>query len=305
MDERLKEIDLRFNARKRFERARKKAFLNELFSKILNRENELLQLDEIKYLVPPKAMVYRGIQSIPISKIIGSEGRYRDFDRDFLPKQDNTSGRWQSIEIAKEKDIILPPISVYKIGDYYVVRDGNHRVSVAREVGQEFIDAEVTELFTSVKIEDFSQKGLLIAESYNYFLEKTRFNKVFPNVNLKLTNPWGYYRLVEHLNTYKYFLSEKKKFEVSWEEAIKSWYNELYLPITRLIKRKKILRYFPEREAGDLYIWIMDHWHFLKEKDENVALEEAIDDYSQKFGRTNFFKKILNFFKKVKNEKNK
>jgi len=109
---RVNEIDLRFNARRRFEKARKKAFINELFAKILNRENELLQLEEIKYLVPPKAMVYRGIQSIPISKIIGSEGRYRDFDKDFLPRQDNTGDRWQNIEIAKEKELILPPIVV-------------------------------------------------------------------------------------------------------------------------------------------------------------------------------------------------
>ncbi|MGC8764542.1 MAG: DUF4032 domain-containing protein [Brevinematia bacterium] len=293
----MNEYDLRFNAKRRFERARKKAFINELLSKLLNRENELLQLDEIKYLVPPKAMVYRGIHSIPISKIIGSEGRYRDFDRDFLPKQDNTSSRWQNIEIAKEKDIILPPISVYKIGDHYVVRDGNHRVSVAREMGQEFIDAEITELFTPVKIEDFSQKGLLIAESYNYFLEKTGFDKIIPGVIIKLTNPWGYYRLVEHINTYRYFLGEKRKGEVSWEEAVKSWYNEMYLPIIKLIKKKRIMRDFPEREPGDLYIWIMDHWHFLKEKDKKVKIEEAIEDYSEKFGRQNFLKKLFNFFK--------
>jgi len=116
-----------------------------------------------------------------------------------------------------------------------------------------------------------------------------------------LTNPWGYYRLVEHINTYKYFLSIEKKAEVSWEEALKSWYNEFYLPIIKLIKRKKILRFFPEREPGDLYIWIMDHWHFLKEQNLNVEIEEAIEDYSKRFGKKGIFKTFFNLFKKRKN----
>ncbi len=299
-DNTLRDIDLKFNAKKKFERARKKAFVNELMAKLLNKENELLQLDEIKYLVPPKAMVYRGIKSIPIDKIVGSEGRYRDFDRDFLPKQDTTKERWENIEVAKEKNLYLPPISVYKIGDHYIVRDGNHRVSVAKELGQEFIDAEVTELFTPVKIEDFSQKGLLIAESYNYFLEKTGFKNIFPDVEIKLSNPWGYYRLIEHINTYKYFLAEKKKRDISLAEAIRSWYNELYLPIIKLVKKKKILRFFPEREAGDFYIWIMDHWHYLKESGQDIPLEEAFDDYYRKYVNKGFLSKLLLIFKKRK-----
>ncbi len=300
IENRIDEIQLKVNAQKRFERARKKAFLNEIISNLLNKENELIQLDEIKYLVPPKAMVYRGIKSIPIDKIVGSEGRYRDFDRDFLPRQDKTKERWANIEVAKEKNLTLPPISVYKIGDYYVVRDGNHRVSVAKELGQEFIDAEITELFTPVKIEDFSQKGLLIAESYNYFLEKTRFKDVLPNVEIKFSNPWSYYILIEHLNTYKYFLSEKSKREVTLPEAIKSWYYELYLPLIKIIKRKKILRYFQEREEGDFYIWIMDHWHYLKSNNKEIPLEEAVEDYYNKYLKKGFFDKILLFFKKRK-----
>jgi hypothetical protein len=296
-------FDARFFAKKRFDIARKKAFLNELKSRFFNKDNELFQLDEVKYLVPPKAMVYRGIKTIPIKNIVGSEGRYRDFDKDFLPKQDEIRDRWVNIEVAKEQNISLPPISVYKIGDYYIVRDGNHRVSVAKELGQEFIDAEVTELLTDVKIEEFSQKGLLLAESYNYFLQKTHFNEYFPKVYIKLTNPWGYYRLVEHINTYRYFLGEKLKREVSWEEAVKSWYTELYLPITSLIKKKRVLRYFPGREAGDLFIWIMDHWHYLKQKFNDIDIEEAIEDYSNKFGNLSLLERIKRFFRK-KDEKN-
>jgi hypothetical protein len=216
---------------------------------------------------------------------MGSEGRYQDFDIDFLPLREFSRSRWQNIDAARLTDKPLPPILVYKIGDFYFVRDGNHRVSVAKELGQEFIDAEVIELFARVAPEELSDKELLLAESHRYFLDKTRFDRYFPNIRIKLTNPWSYYRLIEHINTYKYYKSEEKKHEVCMEESIKSWYNELYLPVIRLVKRSKILEKFPGREAGDLYMWLMDHWHYLKEREKGITLEKALEDFSGRFGQ--------------------
>ncbi len=275
-------IDMR--AREAFDKARGKAYLGEIFSRLFRKRNELFRLDEVRYMLSPEGMSYMGIQTIPIDKIVGSEGRYSDFDINFLPRKDYNRSRWQNIETANLNDLQLPPILVYRIGDFYFVRDGNHRVSVAKEAGQKFIDAEVVELFIKVELKELSDKELLLAESQKYFLDKTRFDKYFPNVRIKLTNPWSYYRLIEHINTYKYYKSEAKKHEVCWEESIKSWYNEDFLPVTRLIKRSKILRKFPGREEGDLYIWLMDHWHYLKEKEKNVTFEKALEDYSSRFG---------------------
>jgi hypothetical protein len=276
-------LDVRAN--EAYDKARNKAFFNEIFNKILRIRNELFRFDEVKYILSPEGMSYKGLQTIPINKIMGSEGRYSDFDINFLPIKNYNRSRWLNIEVAKLKEMNLPPILVYKIDDYYFVRDGNHRVSVAKELGQEFIDAEVVELFTRVELSELSDKELLLAESHKYFLDKTKFDKYFPHVRIKLTNPWGYYRLIEHINTYKYYESEEKKHEVCWEDSIKLWYNELFLPVTKLIKKRKILRKFPGREAGDLYIWILDHWHFLKEKYGNVSLEKALEDYSERFGK--------------------
>jgi len=278
-------MDYNSRARADFERARSRAFFGEILNKIFKKDNRLFRFDEVKYLLSPEGMAYRGVHPIPLKKIVGSEGRYEDFDKDFLPLRDTTRSRWEGIEVASLRDVHIPPILVYKIGDFYFVRDGNHRVSVAKELGQEFIDAEIVELFTKVKPKKINKKELLLAESYKYFLDKTHFDKIIPDVTIKLTNPWGYYRLIEHINTYKYFLSEKKKHEVSWEESVKRWYNELYLPVVRLINKRKVLSRFPDREAGDLYIWLMDHWHFLKERNKNIDIEEALEDYSNRFGK--------------------
>ncbi|MGA2141772.1 MAG: transcriptional regulator [Brevinematales bacterium] len=292
---------LDFQVREAFDRARNKAFFREILNKIFRKRNALFRFDEVKSMLSPEGMSYMGLQTIPINKIMGSEGRYSDFDINFLPLKDNNRGRWQNIELANLKDLHLPPILVYKIGDFYFVRDGNHRVSVAKEFGQEFIDADVVELFTKVGLSELSEKELLLAESHKYFLDKTRFDRYFPDVRIKLTNPWGYYRLIEHINTYKYFKSEEKKHEVCWEDSIKLWYTELFLPVTKLIKKRKILRKFPGREAGDLYIWLLDHWHYLKEKYGDVSLESALDDYLERFGRGylgNLALKIRGFFNK-------
>ena len=89
---------------------------------------------------------YRGLQAVPLAQIGGSEGRYRDFDKAFFPRQTQTKERWLSINKAHYEDVSLPPVELFKVGQMYFVRDGNHRVSVARAHGYEFIDAYVIEI---------------------------------------------------------------------------------------------------------------------------------------------------------------
>ncbi len=82
--------------------------------------------------IPLRGQHYIGLKQIETGKIVGSVNRYLDFDRAFLPRQINSRARWESIDSAYFKDIVLPPIEVYKVSDIYFVKDGNHRVSVAR-----------------------------------------------------------------------------------------------------------------------------------------------------------------------------
>jgi hypothetical protein len=93
-------------------------------------------------------LVSRGVQTIALEQIVGSEGRAEDFDRRFLPRSTYLRERWSSVALAMSEGKRLPPIQVYKLGEHYFVCDGNHRVSVARHRGQEQIEANVTELLT-------------------------------------------------------------------------------------------------------------------------------------------------------------
>ncbi len=93
-----------------------------------------------------------GKREVDVSKIVGSVGRYRQFDSGFMPKKASLRGKWARVDRAFVGGEELPPVSLYKIGDQYFVEDGNHRVSVARYQGVEMIDAEVVELRTPAHV---------------------------------------------------------------------------------------------------------------------------------------------------------
>jgi hypothetical protein len=129
-----------------FHQAKRKAFWRGWISRLARKCNELLSLDKISQKLATKGQHSLGLQDVPLEKIVGSEGHYRDFDRAFFPRQSRTRARWVSIDKAHREQVPLPPVELIKIGDMYFVRDGNHRVSVARAHRQVYIDAYVVEI---------------------------------------------------------------------------------------------------------------------------------------------------------------
>lgn len=129
-----------------FEWARRRAWRRDWFSFLTRKKNHLLSLEDIPSELRRGHQRYLGLQIIPLDKIVGSEGRSHEFDRAFYPREGRTRDRWVSIDLAHYADVLLPPIELLKMGEAYFVRDGNHRVSVARSRGQTFIDAQVIEI---------------------------------------------------------------------------------------------------------------------------------------------------------------
>ena len=135
-------------ARRDFAGARRKAFLLRVGALLLRREpgsSELLSFEQVKSELGAVRQADLGIQSVPVSKIVGSVGRHGDFDGAFLPKKGYLRERWQGISRMLRQGGAFSPVSLYKIGDSYFVLDGNHRVSVASYHGIGCIDAEVIE----------------------------------------------------------------------------------------------------------------------------------------------------------------
>jgi len=129
-----------------FEQARRKATWRDWLSLLTRRKNNLLSFNQIRRDLPITGQHYLGYQMVPLDKIVGSEGRFHEFDRAFYPRAERIKDRWLRIDQAHYDDVILPPVELIKVGRIYFVRDGNHRVSVARARGHQAIDAYVTEI---------------------------------------------------------------------------------------------------------------------------------------------------------------
>ncbi len=278
-----------FQAHLDFRRARLRAFLRDAWATLSGRSNRLLSWEEVRDHLHLGGQVYRGLQAVPLDQVVGSVNRYRDFDRAFLPVQEHTADRWRSISRAFYDEVSLPPVKLYKVGDAYFVMDGNHRVSVARERGQAFIDAEVIEARSRVPVEaDLDADELEIKGEYAEFLERTRLDELRPDQKIELTIGGGYQRLLEHIAVHRYFMGLEQQRFIPEEEAVGDWYDNLYLPLVSIIREKGILKEFPGRTEADLYLWVMDHQHFLRERfgpgvDPEKAAKHFAHQYSTRF----------------------
>jgi hypothetical protein len=273
--------------REDFARARRKAFLQSIADLLARRPRDLVPFEEVRSRLNIRGSAYRGLQQVPLNKIVGSEGRYADFDRHFLPRQTQTQQRWQSVDMAHYEDVPLPPVELYKVGQIYFVKDGNHRVSVARERGQNEIDAFVTEYIVDVPLDErLSVRDLLLKEEYSDFLEWTNLAALRPQQRIELSALGGYLELIEHINTHRYYLSQERGQELSKDEAVTSWYDNVYLPLVETIHQHKILQQFPGRTEADLYLWIMQHRRSLQDVfGFDPGPEMATIDYATQFGR--------------------
>lgn len=258
--------ELASRARLDYNRARRKAFLNRIWSVVSGQPAHLLSYDEVREKLHIGGPVYRGLHTIRIDKIAGSLNRYHQFDRAFLPTQDETAGRWQRVDHAYYSEISLPPIVLYKVGDVYFVVDGHHRVSVAREQGQEFIDAEVRECATRINITpNLKPEDLEILGEKVNFLERTRLDSIRPRAKIKLTIPDGFDILLEHIAVHRYFMGIDYQRDIPEEEAVAHWYDSVYMPIIKVIRSSKILEEFPGKTEADLYLWVLERQHELAE----------------------------------------
>ena len=249
------------------------------------------------------------MQTIPINLIVGSEGRYNDFDNHFFPKNNFLKERWQNVDKAHLQDIILPPIQVYELGGLYFVRDGNHRVSVAKMQGIEFIDAEIISLQSEIKLKPGSTISEMKKQVINYekrvFYTETNFGDLTDYWCLDFTSPGSYDLIYNHILIHKYYINENQEKEIPEQEAIKSWFYNVYVPVIESIEKYNILKNFKGRTKSDLYVFVIQYWDELKKRFGNdYSLEDATLRFKKKYKKS-IFKRIKNYFAKKKIKQSK
>ncbi len=257
--------EMRHSAINDFYRARGQATLRELIAHLTGKSIELLSYEDVRQKLRAEGVSERTLKEIPLNAIVGSVGRYSDFTRDFLPLRDSDRERWIRVQLAAHGMTGLPPIDVYQIGEAYFVIDGNHRVSVARQLGAKFIQAFVTEVYSRVEFTPDTQPDQLIIKSeYVGFLEKTRLDVLRPELDFTVTTPGKFPLLEEHIQLHRYIMGIDQPQEPPFDEAVTDWADNVYIPVVESIRKSGLLRYFPGRTETDLYIWISKYQQELE-----------------------------------------
>ena len=259
-----------------FQSARQRAAIQEVLARITGKSTQLLSYDDVSEKLKLRARTDRGVQHIPLDAIVGSVGRDTDFTRAFLPRRAVDQQRWANVKAAMEEGAGLPPIEVYKVGEVYFVMDGNHRVSIAKQEGFTSIEARVIEVRTNIPLTpDVQPDDLIIKAEYAEFLEATGIMDLRPNVDLGVSIPGQYDKLMSQIYLQKFILVEDQKLNASLQDAVEAWYDNIYIPLAEAIRDRGLLRWFPDRTITDLYIWIAENRTSL-EKEQGWAIQSDI-----------------------------
>ena len=273
--------DQSFNANlidgiQRFQNARGRAFWQAIFGLLRGKSAELLSFEDIRARLRLSEESYRGLQDIPLDKIRGSVGRYRDFNSSFLPRSNDMQERWSRVYAVASGMMGLPPIEVYQVGDVYFVRDGNHRVSVAKEMGAQTIQAHVTELTTPVPFyAGMSDKESDEASAYATFLEDTGLSRTrMHHQSLRLSDASRYPDMMGLIHIHREIMTKLKSQPVSIDQAAADWYDNVYRPAATLMRKYKMMEEHPERINPVEERWVLGNLRALRQGFEEQPDQE-------------------------------
>ena len=267
-----------------FHNARQQAVMQQLLARFRGEGAILLPFEEIKeQLHPTGETISHGTQEIPLDKIVGSVGRYKDFTRSFLPKRDTDQERWAEVRAAVNDMVGIPPIEVYQVGDAYFVQDGNHRVSIARRLNSKSISAYVTEVKTRVPLSaDDDPYEIICKAHYADFLERTNLDQLRPDADLMMTFCGQYQIFLGQIESGFHATADGQAVAGEpdlWRQAVADWYDQIYLPVIHIIRELGVLHRFPDRTEADMYLLLTERRAELEEDlGWHVEMETGVSD---------------------------
>jgi len=216
----------------------------------------------------------RGVRTVPIERIVGSVGRYQDFDDRFRLRQHVPSERLQRVKMAMREGRPLPPVKLYQIKDDYYIMDGNHRIAVAKELGHDEILAHIIEFIPSAN----TLQNILFRERAA-FTDRTELTR-----EIKLTEVGQYSALLSQISAHQEFLRKGRKNAVPYAEAARDWYRSIYRPLCMIIRRGRLMGNFPGRSVADMYVYISTHqWETGRQRRYGSGIDQLIPKSMEAF----------------------
>lgn len=268
-------------AREEFDNARRRGFWRAV-GRVPGRYHTLRlpALDRVLDAARFEGKSSRGVQEILLDRIVGTvtAAKRTDFDSVFLPLARRQRERWARLYAFMSAGFgDVPPIDVYQLEDNYYVIDGHHRVSIARALGRDRIEARVTEITTRAPIgSDLSRPALQQIADYALFLEKTGLDRVRPQARGALIGFGRYDELHAHIVGHKYFVSLEQQRDVPFDVAAASWYDNVFVPVNHLVRRHEIVKQMQRKSTPvDAYLAVTKGW--LERGDSHAAVHSLLD----------------------------
>ena len=226
-----------------FNRARRRRALARLANRLRRDDdvNHILPFEEVARALGRIGERRLGEQLITLDSIVGTVDRSREFDRSFRPTSTRVRERWQRINLAQRKGEPMPPIDVYRIGELHFVKDGHHRVSVARALGHKDISAYVTEVLTQLGAgSDIRLKDLPLKGHERLFFERVPLP---PDARerIHLSDEWRYAALAEAVEAWGFRAIQARREPMSRQEVAEAWFHDEYEPVVEMLDEADLI----------------------------------------------------------------
>jgi hypothetical protein len=218
--------------------------------------------------------ISRGTQIVPLDRIVGSVGRYQDFDSRFRPRPHVASERYEAIKKALSEGCKLPPVKLYQIKDEYYVLDGNHRIAAAKELGQSEVEASILEFIPSKE----TLENVLYRQRAR-FSEQTGLAYA-----ITLTEVGQYDYLLQQIHQHQAHMTRTGDPDTGFKQAAADWYKTIYRPLTAIIRTGGLLKFFQGRTLDDLYAYISCHqWEQGRKRKYGIGIDRLIPNNMEAF----------------------
>lgn len=235
--------------------------------------------DPVLIMLPPR------LETIPVSSVVGSVGRHAYLDRRFRPRSGNGQ-RLRAIRAIMEAGVSLPPIDIYRLhGGCYVI-DGHHRVAAAREIGQLYIEALVTECRERTVGAENPLEGARI-----------RFTLLTSLSTISFSTAAGYEQALDQIYEHRWYMSEQGA-AASLRDAAQSWFRTVFGPVIGQIAREQPGLTTESTEAGDLYLGLSDlKWVISRQRGHDIGFAATVREWAsqQQRDRGAWLSRIMRF----------
>ncbi|WP_332642981.1 ParB N-terminal domain-containing protein [Aeromicrobium sp.] len=265
-------------------KARRHQVLSGLAARLRNDAEDVVQsmsFDEVVDALGRKAENYVGTRVIPLDAIVGSVDKVRDFDRRFRPTSAVSRQRWEKLARASRTGEIIPPIDVFQIGDYYFVRDGHHRVSVARSLGVKLIEARVTAIETFLAPVGIDARADLELKFWRrLMLQRVPFTGE-ARAAVAVNDPAEYGEIAEAVEAWATRTMQSEGAYMDRETMAARWYAEEFVPVVAMIDEAGV-RGEGERPAEAYVRVACERYRLIREHEWNAEVLAAVKAKSKK-----------------------